>query len=163
MSNPATGLKGFRITKKDRPTIDPLSVDEAEALVTAIHRDWSEAQDNYDEFRFFTGLRPSEQIVLLVSDCDLNQAKVKVTKARLMARDKDRTKTSEDRLIELCPRALEVLKRQLALRKRLRCWMLTRRGREGRRRPISRPSSARWKQRRSGRYAKPPVTPPFPW
>lgn len=36
-----------------------------------------------------------------------------------MARDKHRTKTSEDRLIELCPRALEVLKRQLALRARL--------------------------------------------
>lgn len=36
-----------------------------------------------------------------------------------MARDKDRTKTSTDRLVELCPRALEVLKRQLALRERL--------------------------------------------
>ena len=37
-----------------------------------------------------------------------------------LARDKDRTKTSEDRLIELCPRALEVLKRQLALRARFK-------------------------------------------
>ena len=37
-----------------------------------------------------------------------------------MARDKDRTKTSEDRIVELCPRALEVLKRQLALRARLK-------------------------------------------
>jgi hypothetical protein len=36
-----------------------------------------------------------------------------------MARDKDRTKTSEDRLVELCPRALDVLKRHLALRARL--------------------------------------------
>ena len=35
-----------------------------------------------------------------------------------MARDKDRTKTSEDRLVELCPRALHVLKRHLALRAR---------------------------------------------
>ncbi|HUE10960.1 MAG TPA: hypothetical protein VMQ54_08475, partial [Steroidobacteraceae bacterium] len=31
-------------------------------------------------------------------------------------RDKDRTKTQEDRDVELCPRALEVLRRHLALR-----------------------------------------------
>ena len=113
-------LKCFRITKKDRPVIDPFTIVEAEALIHAIHRDWGEAQGNYDEFRFFTGLRPSEQIALLVSDCDVGQAKIKVTKARVVARDKDRTKTSEDRLVELCPRALHVLKRQLALRARLK-------------------------------------------
>ena len=117
--NPASGLKGFRITKKDRPAVDPFSIAEAEALIAALHRDWDEAQGNYDEFRFFTGLRPSEQIALLVSDCDIGQGKISVTKARVMARDKDRTKTSEDRLVELCPRALDVLKRHLALRARL--------------------------------------------
>jgi integrase len=37
-----------------------------------------------------------------------------------MTRDKDWTKTGEDRTIELCPRALEVLKRHLALRARYR-------------------------------------------
>jgi hypothetical protein len=26
--------------------------------IAAIHRDWGEAQGNYDEFRFFTSLRP---------------------------------------------------------------------------------------------------------
>ena len=55
-----------RITKKDRAPIDPFSVAEAEALIAALHRDLGEAQGNYDEFRFFTGLRPSEQIALLV-------------------------------------------------------------------------------------------------
>lgn len=30
-----------------------------------------------------------------------------------MRRDKDRTKTSEDRIVEPCPRALQALKRQL--------------------------------------------------
>ena len=39
-----------------------------------------------------------------------------VTKARVLRRDKDRTKTQEDRDVEICPRALEVLKRHLALR-----------------------------------------------
>jgi integrase len=110
--NPATGLKCFRITKKDRPVVDPFSIQEAEALIAAIHRDWGEAQGYYDEFRFFTGLRPSEQVALLISDCDLVQAKISVSKARVDGRDKDRTKTSEDRLVELGPRALEVLKRQ---------------------------------------------------
>jgi integrase len=37
-----------------------------------------------------------------------------------MNRDKDRTKTGVDRIVELCPRAIEVLKRQLALRERMK-------------------------------------------
>jgi integrase len=65
-------------------------------------------------------MRPSEEIALEVDDCDLTQGKVKVSKARVMLHDKDRTKTGEDRVVELCPRALEVLKRQLALRARLK-------------------------------------------
>ena len=55
---------------------------------------------NYHEFRFFTGLRPSEQSALLIDDCDLSQGKLKVSKARVMKRDKDRTKTGKDRLID---------------------------------------------------------------
>jgi hypothetical protein len=42
-----------------------------------------------------------------------------VTKARVLSRDKDRTKNGEDRTVELCPRALEVLKRHLALREKM--------------------------------------------
>lgn len=103
--NPADALKVLRITKKDRPPIEPFSVAEAEAIIAAIHRDWGEAQGNYDEFRFFTGLRPSEQIVLLVSDCDLVSGLVKVTKARVRNREKDRTKnvqrTAHQRDLEL--------------------------------------------------------------
>src|SRR5688500_9061435 len=54
----------------------------------------------------------------LIDDCDLSQGKLKVSKARVMKRDKDRT-TGEGRLIELCPRALDILRRQFALRARL--------------------------------------------
>ena len=103
--NPASALKCFRLVKKDRKVPDPYTIYEAEALIAAIHRDWGEAQGNYDEFRFFTGLRPSEQIALRVDDCDLSQGKILVNKARVMKRDKDRTKTGEDRIVELCPRA----------------------------------------------------------
>jgi integrase len=40
--------------------------------------------------------------------------------ARALRRDKDRTKTQEDRDVELCPRALEILERHLALREKYR-------------------------------------------
>jgi integrase len=114
--NPATGSKCLRITKKDRPLIDPFSIQESEALIAAIHRDWGKEQGNYDEFRFFTGLGPPKKITLLVSDCDVVHGKISFSKARVMARDKDRTKISTDRPVELCPRALQQLKRHLALR-----------------------------------------------
>ena len=42
-----------------------------------------------------------------------------ISKARVGGFDKDSTKTGEDRRIELCSRALQVLNRQLALRQRL--------------------------------------------
>jgi integrase len=98
--NPAAGLKGFRITKRDRPVVDPFTIEEAGFLIAAIRRDWGKVQANHDEFHFFTGLRSSEQIV---SGCDVAQGNISVTKARVIARDKDRTKTSEDPLVELCP------------------------------------------------------------
>ena len=58
--NPARSLRSARLKKKDRPKIDPFSMQDAETFIAAIHRDWGEAQGNYDEFRFFTGMRPSE-------------------------------------------------------------------------------------------------------
>ena len=42
--NPARGLKTLRMRKKDRPPVDPFSINEAEALIAAIHQDWGEAQ-----------------------------------------------------------------------------------------------------------------------
>lgn len=117
--NPAVLLKGLRLRKKDRPRIDPFAIDEAERVIAALHQDWGEAQGNYDEFRFFSGLRPSEQIALLISDVDLERGILSVTKARVAGVTHDRTKTHEDRRIALCPRALAVVKRQLALRDRL--------------------------------------------
>jgi integrase len=117
--NPAKALRSARIGKKDRPAIDPFSVQDAEVVIAAIHRDWGEAQGNYDEFRFFTGLRPSEQIALVVSDFDPLTGTLSVTKARVAGIDRDRTKTGEDRSIHLCPRARAVLEGQLRLRDQL--------------------------------------------
>jgi integrase len=118
--NPTYSLRSARIQKKDRTRIDPFEIQEAETLIAAIHRDWGEAQGNYDEFRFFTGMRPSEQIALLVTDFDIGSGTLKVNKACVAGVDKDSTKTGEDRRITLCPRALEVMTRQLELRERLK-------------------------------------------
>lgn len=117
--NPTRELKGARIKGKDRALIDPFSFQDAEALIAALRRDWGDAQANYDEFRFFTGLRPSEEIALLVSDYDAARGTLGVTKARVDGVDKDSTKTADDRRIVLSPRAVGVLKRQLALREEL--------------------------------------------
>ncbi len=114
--SPADGLESFRLTKKDRPKIDPFSIQEAEKLIRGIHEDWGEAIGNFDEFRFFTGLRQSEEIGLRAAHCDLVNGKIEISEAVVLGQYKDRTKTNEDRTVELCPRALAVLKRQFALR-----------------------------------------------
>lgn len=49
--DPAVSLQSARIGKKDRPVIDPCSIQDAEVLIAALHRDWGEAQGNYDELR----------------------------------------------------------------------------------------------------------------
>ena len=118
-SDPTRELKGARIQRKDRSLIDPFSLEDAETLIAALRRDWGDAQANYDEFRFFVGLRPSEEIALLVDDYDAARGTLDVTKARVAGVDKDSTKTGDDRQIVLCPRAIGVLKRQLALREAL--------------------------------------------
>jgi integrase len=81
--------------------------------------DWGEAQGNYDELGFFTGLRPSEEIALVVTDYDAVQGVLSVTKDHVPGIDEDVTKTGEDRRIVLCPRAVAVIERQLRLRERL--------------------------------------------
>lgn len=116
--NPARSLRGCRMARKDRIRPDPFRIDEAETLIDAIRDDWGEAQANYDEFRFFAGLRPSEQIALTVADFDAARGTLRVNKARVAGVDRATTKTGVHRIFELCPRAMTVLRRQLALRER---------------------------------------------
>jgi integrase len=115
-ASPAKGLESFRLTKKDRPKIDPFSIQEAEKLIRGIHHEWGEAIGNFDEFRFFTGLRQSEEMGLRKAQCDLVKDTIEISETVVLGQHKDRTKTNEDRTVELCPRALAVLKRQFALR-----------------------------------------------
>jgi integrase len=73
--------------------VDPFCIQDAETPIAAIHRDWGEAQGNYDEFRFFTGLRPSEQIALVLTDIDIENGVISINKARVFGVDRCRTKT----------------------------------------------------------------------
>lgn len=115
--NPAARLESLRMMEKDRRRIDPFTIEEAEEIIRALHQAWGEATGNYDEFRFFTGLRQSEQFALQLRDYDADNGTVLVRRALVLGRIKDRTKNHEDRLVMLCPRARLVLDRQLALRK----------------------------------------------
>ena len=112
-------MRCARRGKRDRPRIDPFSIQDAEVFIAALHRDWGAAYAHYDELRFFTGLRPSEEIALVVSDYDVAHGVLSITKARVNGIDQDVTKTGEDRRVLLCPRAVAILERQLQVRARL--------------------------------------------
>jgi integrase len=114
--NPALALPGFRMTAKDRPKVDPFTIREAELIIAASHRMHGEWYGNYQEFLFFTALRQSEVFALEVNDCDLVNGKISITKALVNGKPKNRTKTNQDREVNLCPRALQVLHAQLSLR-----------------------------------------------
>jgi hypothetical protein len=58
-----------------------------------------------------------EGIALNERDFDIVRGTLSVTKARVYGVDKDTAKTHEDRVIQLCPRAIAVLSRQRALAK----------------------------------------------
>ena len=56
--NPARSMKTLRMRKKDRPPVDPFCIEEAEALITAIHQDCGEGQGNYDRVPLLHGTAP---------------------------------------------------------------------------------------------------------
>jgi integrase len=118
--NPALGLACLRLMAKDRPDVDPFTIQEAESIIAATLTNWGEEQSLYDEVRFLTGMRPSEQIALTVSDYDQRAGTLSINKARVVGRDKAYTKTGVDRVIECCPRAQQALKRLLVLRAKLK-------------------------------------------
>ena len=43
-------------------------------------RDWGATQGNYDELRLFTGLRPSEQIALMLSEIDVGNLLARIAR-----------------------------------------------------------------------------------
>jgi len=82
-------FESFHILERDRPKVDPFSIQEAGQLIEGINWDWGEAIGNFDEFRFFTGLRQSEQISLRITDCDLIKGTIHIHQVVVLGRHKD--------------------------------------------------------------------------
>lgn len=91
---------------------DPFSPEEVEVILEQIRADFGDEAADYFEFSFFAGLRASEHIALLWKDVDLRSGTIRVHLTRVMTRDKDRTKTHKERMVELNHRAAGVLHRQ---------------------------------------------------
>lgn len=106
--NPAAPIENLKVQS---PPPDPFTEKEVEAILTTLRKD-SDVMADYFEFAFFAGLRSSEQIALLWSDVDLVESTVAVRRARVLSRDKDRTKTHVERIVELNTRARGVIDRQ---------------------------------------------------
>jgi integrase len=114
----ADGLKvdptdGIAFAKPQKPAPDPLTREEADAIVG-----WFRARDSayadYFEFAFYAGMRPSEQIALMWADCNVREGVVTVRRTRVVGVDRATTKTAVQREVELSGRAAAALKRQEA-------------------------------------------------
>lgn len=111
LRNPTDGIDNLKV---QRTPPDPFTPSEVEVILAVLNKDHGDYLADYFEFAFFAGLRPSEQIALLWQDVDLRAGSIKVRRARVMSKDKERTKTAYEREVELNHRALTVIERQRA-------------------------------------------------
>lgn len=111
LRNPCDGIENQR-TQKPQP--DPFAPAEVEVILQALRQRSGEVIADYFEFSFFSGLRASEHIALRWEDVDLRASTVRIHRARVLTKDKDRTKTNVERVVELNHRAAAVIQRQRA-------------------------------------------------
>lgn len=111
LRNPTDGIENLRV-QKGQP--DPFDPEEVEVILKTLHEGHDATVADYFEFAIFAGLRSSEQIALLWSDVDLRSKTITVRRARVLAQDKERTKTNYEREVELNDRAAAVIERQRA-------------------------------------------------
>jgi integrase len=111
LANPTEGIDNLK-NQKAEP--DPFEPEEVEKILSVMRAKEGDELADYFEFSFFTGLRPSEQVALCWADVDLKAKTVMVRRVRVLAKDKDRTKTHVARVVELNDRAAAVIERQRA-------------------------------------------------
>lgn len=109
LRDPTEGIDNLKVQKAPPDPFDP---DEVEVILATLREKHGEQYADYFEFAFFAGLRPSEQIALLWQEVDLRSGTVKVRRSRVLAKDKERTKTAYEREVELNARATAVIERQ---------------------------------------------------
>lgn len=111
MANPTDGIENLK-NQKVEP--DPFEPHEVEQILCKMREKEGAELADYFEFSFFTGLRPSEQVALRWEDVDLASSTLLVRRVRVLAKNKDRTKTHVARRVELNERAAAVIQRQRA-------------------------------------------------
>lgn len=92
---------------------DPFSAQERELIIADMLSHYDPQEANYCEFKFWTGLRPSEAIALQWGSVDLVKHEMLVSEAVVLGKRKN-TKTNVARVVKLGTRAMAVLQRQRA-------------------------------------------------
>lgn len=110
-TNPTVGIDNLKVQKSGPDPFTLAEVDLALAHIRLHTRGGAEMAD-YFQFAAFAGFRPSEQIALLWADVDLRSKTFLVHRSRVLAEDKERTKTNRERNVEANARAWAVIERQ---------------------------------------------------
>jgi integrase len=105
----------LRMLPVQRPEPAPYTVAEAQALILAARRAHGEIDELYWHLAFLLGLRPGEQISAKWLDWNKITGRLTIQRMRTEGEDKDRTKTSVVRHIDLPPAAVPLLNRLRAL------------------------------------------------
>lgn len=101
-------LEGVANMDKEEGDPDPLSPSETAKVLAHIRTTYGERPWAWYAFAFSTGLRPSEQCVLL--HCDIVGQRAHVTKAQDMDGSVKATKTKGKRVVDLAPLAVEAVR-----------------------------------------------------
>ncbi|MDO9206547.1 site-specific integrase [Methylotenera sp.] len=107
--NPADKIKNGKVQKVPP---DPLKLSEVNLILEHMLKSYHAQVANYFEFAFFSGARPEEVIALKWSEVDFNDNTTRIMRVRTAGTDRESTKTSNIRDIELNSRALEALTKQ---------------------------------------------------
>lgn len=107
--NPADKIKNSKV-QKEPP--DPFTIDEVNCILEHMASTYNEQVLNYFEFAFFTGVRPEEAIALKWGEINFNEKLARIRRVRTAKTDRETTKTSKIRDIELNSRALHAINRQ---------------------------------------------------
>jgi integrase len=108
-ADPTAGIDNVKC-QKAQP--DPFTEEEVHKALDDFRQRGMHAWADYFQFSAYAGLRASEQIDLRWSDVDLEKGTVCVHHSLVMGEEKDRTKTSTERTVELNDLALESLRGQ---------------------------------------------------
>ena len=108
-------VRHVRYQRQQTPFPDPFTRDEVETIIEYMTERYPDGVANYVEFKFFSGLRPSETTALRWDDVDLEHDRIHVHRAIVRGLEKNTTKTSTARHVLLNSRARAALMRQRAL------------------------------------------------